>query len=67
MGAAVSRPPGPRAYRAYEAVGAGAGNEGSINRELTWEEFEHLVRVKILDAGRREEICADCRWNELCR
>lgn len=50
-----------------EAVGPGAGNEGSINRELTWEEFEHLVRVKILDAGRREEICADCRWNELCR
>lgn len=33
---------------------------------LRWEAFERLVEERILKPGRREEICGDCEWNELC-
>lgn len=34
---------------------------------LSWEEFRELVRQKILRTGRREEVCGDCEWNEICQ
>ncbi len=33
---------------------------------MRWEDFEALVDEHILTADRREEICGDCQWNELC-
>ncbi len=35
--------------------------------QMRWKEFERLVREKILTPGRREEICGDCEWSDLCR
>lgn len=34
--------------------------------QVRWEEFEKLVDDRILQAGRREEICGDCQWTEIC-
>ena len=39
----------------------------SENEVLCWEEFAALVRENIIAAGRRESVCGDCEWNELCR
>lgn len=33
---------------------------------IQWLDFERLVREKILIPGRREEICGDCEWSDLC-
>lgn len=33
---------------------------------LEWKVYEQLVKEKILDAGKRKEVCGDCSWNELC-
>ncbi len=33
---------------------------------IRWNDFEKLVQNKILEPGRREEICGGCEWNELC-
>ena len=33
---------------------------------MEWQQFEELVRVRILDAGRRSGICGECQWNEIC-
>lgn len=35
--------------------------------QMSWEAFEKLVYEKILSAGKREEICGGCQWNELCK
>lgn len=37
------------------------------DEQIRWKDFEQLVREKILIPGRREEICGDCEWSELCR
>lgn len=37
------------------------------NCELSREEFSRLVTNKILAAGKREDICGDCQWSELCK
>ena len=37
------------------------------NTCIRWNDFEKLVREHIISAGRREEICGGCQWNELCR
>lgn len=34
---------------------------------VEWKAFERLVRERILETGKREEICGDCQWSELCR
>ena len=34
---------------------------------LRWSDFEELVRENIITPGRREDVCGDCEWNELCR
>lgn len=34
---------------------------------IRWSSFERLVQEKILRAGKREEICGGCEWNELCK
>ena len=36
------------------------------NTILPYKEFSELVQQKILLAGKRREICADCQWNVLC-
>lgn len=38
-------------------------SEGAV---MPFSEFHRLVRQLILDAGKREEICGDCQWNEIC-
>lgn len=38
--------------------------EGS---ELSWNDFSQLVSDKIISAGKRESICGDCEWSELCK
>lgn len=39
----------------------------SENGSLPWDEFEKLVRTRIITAGKRESVCGDCEWNELCK
>lgn len=34
---------------------------------IKWNNFKELVGEHILSVGKREEICGDCQWNELCR
>lgn len=34
---------------------------------LLFTDFSALVRSRILDCGRRREICGGCKWEELCR
>ncbi len=34
---------------------------------LSWEKFRALIRQKILKTGRREELCGDCGWSEICQ
>ncbi len=38
-------------------------SEGEV---MPFSDFEKLVYDKILFPGKREEICGNCRWNELC-
>ena len=35
--------------------------------EISWQEFSGLVKEKILAKGKRQEICGDCQWNDICR
>lgn len=39
----------------------------SENTILPYKEFEKIVYEKVLLSGRREEICGDCEWNEICK
>ena len=34
---------------------------------LSWSSFSRLVRARILEPGRREEICGDCQWSSICK
>lgn len=34
---------------------------------IQWKDFEKRVRENILDKGRRERICGNCEWNEICK
>lgn len=36
------------------------------NTRIMWNDFEKSVQKYILSTGRREEICGDCQWNNLC-
>ena len=38
----------------------------TTNTRIRWDDFEKLVMEHIILAGRREEICGGCQWNELC-
>ena len=33
---------------------------------MPFAEFEELVYRHILRSGKRQEICGDCQWNDLC-
>lgn len=33
---------------------------------IFWKDFEKLVRVNILKAGKRKDICGGCQWNYIC-
>ncbi len=35
--------------------------------QIRWKDFEQKVRENILDKGRREKICGNCEWNEICK
>lgn len=37
--------------------------EGDI---LSYAAFTRMVQSRILDTGRRREVCADCQWDKLC-
>lgn len=37
------------------------------NCEIRWKDFSSLVINKIIRQGKREQICGDCRWTELCK
>ena len=39
----------------------------AVGTQIRWEEFEKLVQENIFAPGRREKICGDCEWNELCK
>lgn len=34
---------------------------------MLFSEFSSLVREKIILCGKREEICGDCEWSEICK
>lgn len=34
---------------------------------IRWKDFAQKVRKLIIDAGKREEICGNCQWNEICK
>lgn len=34
---------------------------------MPYKEFHRLVAERILLAGKREAICGNCEWNELCK
>lgn len=38
----------------------------SDGAETEWEEFAGLVKERILEKGRRKEICGGCQWNDIC-
>lgn len=33
---------------------------------VIWQEFEQMVKEKILDSGRFDQICSVCRWYDFC-
>lgn len=37
------------------------------NSELTWNEFSTLIAERILSQGKRETICGNCEWTEICK
>lgn len=38
-----------------------------LGQELSYRELTELVRERILEPGRREAVCGDCQWTQLCR
>ena len=36
-------------------------------QELPFETFVRTVQIKIIETGKREEICGDCQWNRICQ
>lgn len=39
----------------------------SEGTQMRWKDFAASVDKNILSAGKREDICGDCRWSGLCR
>lgn len=35
-------------------------------QQIQWSEFSHAVQTKIIMKSKRESICGDCQWNEIC-
>lgn len=33
---------------------------------IRWKDFELLVKERILDVGKRKEICGECQWSGIC-
>lgn len=44
-------------------------SQGGIKegQKLTFAEFTKIIQQKIIEAGKREEICGDCQWNRICQ
>lgn len=38
-----------------------------VGQTIEWNEFSERVQKRILDVGKREAICGDCQWSELCK
>ena len=36
-------------------------------QKLAFTEFTQQVQEKIIESGKREEICGDCQWNRICQ
>ena len=34
---------------------------------IKYSEFSKLVKEKIINTNKRENICSDCEWNEICK
>ena len=39
----------------------------SAGEVMPYSAFSSAVREKIIRRGKREAICGDCRWNEICK
>ena len=39
----------------------------SVGDVMPFSEFSSMVREKIILCGKREEICGDCEWSEICK
>ena len=37
------------------------------NTEISWQGFSNLVREKVIAAGKRESICGNCQWTDICK
>lgn len=37
------------------------------NSIITWKEFSELIADKIFAKGKRDNICGDCEWTEICK
>lgn len=37
------------------------------HQELSWQEFQALVSLKIISPGKQPQVCAGCQWAELCQ
>lgn len=37
------------------------------NSSLSWNKLEYLVQTHILQPQKRESVCGDCQWTELCK
>lgn len=54
----------PKVKRYDEAVLAACGlQDGAC---ITYAHFMETVKNRIIDAKKRENICGDCCWNEIC-
>ena len=38
----------------------------SPGEDISWKDFRDRVRERIILKGIREQICSDCKWNDLC-
>lgn len=39
----------------------------SVGDVMPFSAFSSMVREKIILCGKREEICGDCEWSEICK
>ena len=38
----------------------------SEKTQMTFREFVDNVQKNVIESGKREEICGNCQWNEIC-
>ena len=35
--------------------------------QMRWAELRSLIVSRIISAGKRQEVCSDCEWNDICK